>query len=113
MNIMNTMKTPHGTARALRRKNIGRFRDAQADRAALLRASTISYNLAPRRPGTRLPPQTRVFGLVRDGAFTSVREYEVNSDHPAGHPCDCRPQVCSHGRFEHRKALDWLRAREA
>lgn len=107
------MKTPRGTARSLRRKDMGKFKDAQVDRAALLRCSTISYNMAPRRPGTRPPPHPRVFALVRAGDFTLVREYAVDSGNPYNAPSARRPFVCSHGRFEHCKALDWLRAREA
>lgn len=56
---MKLLKVPHGTARALRRKNMGEFKAVQADRAALLRCSTISYNLAPRRLGSRPLPTPR------------------------------------------------------
>jgi len=105
------MKTPHGTARALRRSNVVQFKKEQEARAALLRCSTISYDLASRRPGVRPPPQARVFTLTALGEFTRVREYEVNSNMPAGGAVEFRPLVCNHGQFEHRKALDWLRAR--
>ena len=108
---MKLLKVPHGTARALRRKDAGKFREAQVARAALLRCSTISYNLAPRRPGTRPLPAPRVFGLVTENGFTRIREYAVDSGNPYNAPSTCRPFVCSHGTMEQRKALDWLRER--
>lgn len=105
------MKTPHGTARLLRRKDMGKFKQAQNERAALLRCSTISYNLAPRRLGMRALPTSRVLTLTAGDGFTRIREYEVNSDLPANGACEYRLLIVNHGLFEHRKALDWLSAR--
>jgi hypothetical protein len=83
------MKVERGTARALRRKDMHSFRNAQRLRHAIEAQSTISYNLCGgNRPAIRDKKETRV-RIVRDGVLCIYDDGITG----AGEVCEFRPIV--------------------
>ena len=96
------IKTPRGTARRLRRADMGVFRNERDKRREADSAGTHTFNTYPRRgiPAERNPHGHSVATVtdLRDGHYV-VRQYDWSKDYPANVPCPLRKEIGAQRHF--------------